>query len=348
LLYDKGKDVKRGIEMYQIKPIAHVRNDRREVVDDNWGDVVSEIELVDDFSEESIQGLEDFSHVEVIFYMDQVEDEKIETKARHPRNNPNHPLVGIFAQRGKNRPNKLGLTTVEIMNREDRTLIVKGLDAVNGTPIIDLKPVMNEFLPRNQVVQPEWTHDVMKEYWRQKVKLVGEKVIIREIEEADLYPLWQLIYGEEAPEWKKWDAPYFPLHHEDFDTFSKQKRENMFVIEVKEEIIGIVSYYWEHEPSKWLEVGIGIYKPMNWNGGYGTEALRLWIDHVMNTKDIPRIGLTTWSGNERMVAVAERLGMKVEGRMRNCREYEGKRYDSIRMGMLREEWEAMKKLQTVR
>ncbi|GGE62781.1 tRNA (N6-threonylcarbamoyladenosine(37)-N6)-methyltransferase TrmO [Priestia taiwanensis] len=151
--------------MFQLKPIAYVRNNRDEVIDDNWGDMISEVELTDEFSEESIQGIEEFSHLDVIFYMDQVEDEQIQTKARRPRNNPNHPLVGIFAQRGKNRPNKLGVTTVKVIRLEGRNIIVQGLDAVNGTPVIDMKPVMKEFLPKGEVTQPTWTHDIMKNYW---------------------------------------------------------------------------------------------------------------------------------------------------------------------------------------
>jgi tRNA-Thr(GGU) m(6)t(6)A37 methyltransferase TsaA len=330
--------------MFQIKPIAYVRNNRDEVTDDNWGDVISEIELTDEFSEESIQGIEDFSHIDIIFYMNQVEDTKIQTAARHPRNNPNHPLVGIFAQRGKNRPNKLGVTTVKVVSRDGHKLTVQGLDAVNGTPIIDMKPVMKEFLPKGTVVQPVWTHDVMKDYWREKTKINGEKVVLREVTKDDLFPMWQYVHGEENPAWKQWDGPYFPLKHQDFETFNKMNTENMLIIEVEGKLVGMVSFYWEHEASKWLEVGIVIYDPAYWNGGYGTEALSLWVDHVMSTKDIPRIGLTTWSGNERMMAVAEKIGMQLEGRMRHCREYNGKRYDSIRMGMLREEWEARKAL----
>ncbi|GGE62774.1 GNAT family N-acetyltransferase [Priestia taiwanensis] len=176
------------------------------------------------------------------------------------------------------------------------------------------------------------------------MKVIGEKVTLRKIEIEELHALWELIYGVENPEWKKWDAPYFPLPHKDFETFQKEHREDKIIIEANGEIIGIVTYYWEHEPSKWLEVGIGIYNSAYWNGGYGTEALRLWVDYIMSTKDIPRIGLTTWSGNERMMVVAEKVGMQVEGRMRHCREYNGKRYDSIRMGMLREEWEARKEM----
>jgi tRNA (Thr-GGU) A37 N-methylase len=73
--------------------------------------------------------------------------------------------VGIFAQRGKGRPNRLGATIVEIVNRAGRVLTVTGLDAIDGTPVLDIKPVMAEFLPRNPVRQPKWSHELMRSYW---------------------------------------------------------------------------------------------------------------------------------------------------------------------------------------
>ncbi len=146
-----------------VKPIGYVRNARKAVEDDNWGEVVSEIVI--DIGEESLQGLEDFSHAEIIFYFDQVDENKIVTGARHPRNNTEWPKVGILAQRGKNRPNRIGLTTVKILRREKNVLFVRGLDAMDGTPILDIKPVMQEFQPRGETRQPVWADELMKNYW---------------------------------------------------------------------------------------------------------------------------------------------------------------------------------------
>jgi RimJ/RimL family protein N-acetyltransferase len=180
-----------------------------------------------------------------------------------------------------------------------------------------------------------------------ELKLVGNKVIVRTIHSSDLPILWNYIYGEELPEWKKWDAPYFPLRFETLDEYTKRMKELLdtkeevpprMVIEANETVIGTVSYYWEHKESLWLEVGIVIYDPSYWNGGYGSEALKLWIDHLFSVMPLVRIGLTTWSGNQRMIRCAEKLGMKIEGRLRKCRFYNGEYYDSIRMGVLREEW----------
>ncbi|WP_035434729.1 tRNA (N6-threonylcarbamoyladenosine(37)-N6)-methyltransferase TrmO [Bacillus sp. UNC322MFChir4.1] len=149
-----------------IKPVAYVHNSREEMRDDNWGCVVSVIELTDELNESALQGIEDFSHLEVIFYFDKVSDDKVQYEARHPRNNPNFPKVGIFSQRGKNRPNKLGVTTVELIEHTGNKLVVKGLDAIDGTPIIDIKPVMKEFLPKNEIKQANWSTVLMKDYWK--------------------------------------------------------------------------------------------------------------------------------------------------------------------------------------
>ena len=152
--------------MISMSPIAVVKNIRKEVEDDNWGDVVSVIELDSAYSEEALFEIENFSHAEIYFYFHLVEEIKIETGARYPRNNKEWPKVGIFAQRGKNRPNRLGATTVKILKREGRQLFVQGLDAVDGTPILDIKPVMKEFLPREEVTQPAWATELMRNYWK--------------------------------------------------------------------------------------------------------------------------------------------------------------------------------------
>lgn len=145
------------IMSFIIEPVAFVNNNRKEILDDNWGSILSAIELAENIDVSSIKGIEEFSHLEIVFYFNKVEDNKIQYEARHPRNNKDFPLVGIFAQRGKNRPNKLGATIVELIEIKNRQLIVKGLDAIDGTPIIDIKPVMNEFLPKGNVKQPNWS-----------------------------------------------------------------------------------------------------------------------------------------------------------------------------------------------
>lgn len=156
--------------MITLQPVAVVRSPRAGVSDDHWGNVISEIVLDDALPAEALDGVESFSHVEIIYLFHLVAEDAVVAGARHPRNNPAWPRVGIFAQRGKNRPNRLGATIVRVLRRTGRTLIVQGLDAVHGTPVLDIKPVMVEFLPREPVVQPPWVAELMREYWRE-----GEK-----------------------------------------------------------------------------------------------------------------------------------------------------------------------------
>ena len=153
---------------YTVEPVAYVHAPRPHAEDDFWGNEEARIELVSTFSADALQGLSDFTHVEVLFLFHGVEPEKVVTSARHPRNNPAWPSVGIFAQRGKNRPNRIGSTICRIVRVEGAALVVTELDAINGTPVLDLKPVMREFLPRQAVLQPAWSHELMVNYWSSK------------------------------------------------------------------------------------------------------------------------------------------------------------------------------------
>lgn len=150
---------------FRIEPIGFVRSSRAEAIDDGWNSVESRIELVDGLSEESLSGLADFSHVEVIYYFDKVDPSKVVLTAEHPRENPAWPKVGIFAQRKKARPNLLGATVARIVRVEGKTLWLSGFDAIDGTPVIDIKPVFREYLPQGEVRQPEWVGELMRHYW---------------------------------------------------------------------------------------------------------------------------------------------------------------------------------------
>ncbi|MBS1515828.1 MAG: SAM-dependent methyltransferase [Bacteroidetes bacterium] len=152
--------------MINLFPIGKVVNSREEIEDDYWGNTLSAIILDDSIDSSSLKGIEEFSHLEIIFHFDKADDNKIVTGARHPRNLEHLPETGIFAQRGKNRPNKLGLTIVKLIKAEGKTLIVEGLDAINGSPVLDIKPVYKEFLPSEEIRQPEWIKEIMKDYWK--------------------------------------------------------------------------------------------------------------------------------------------------------------------------------------
>jgi tRNA (adenine37-N6)-methyltransferase len=154
-----------GAMSFTVEPIGWVTSTRRQAIDDDWSGVEATITLADGYGDESLQGLEAFSHVEVIFVFDQVDPVTVTTGARRPRGNPDWPAVGIFAQRGKNRPNRLGLSTCELIAVKGAVAQVRGLDAIDGTPVLDIKPYMVEFAPRQPVRQPAWSHELMANYY---------------------------------------------------------------------------------------------------------------------------------------------------------------------------------------
>jgi tRNA-Thr(GGU) m(6)t(6)A37 methyltransferase TsaA len=143
-----------------------VHNNRKEPSDDFWGEVISELRLAESYPIEAFDGIDSFSHLEILFlFHGSYKDEFVKGSA-HPRGNKNWPKVGIFAQRKSNRPNHLGVTIAEVVRREGRSLFVRLLDAIDGTPVIDIKPVMKEFLPQTPVLQPIWSQELMKDYWK--------------------------------------------------------------------------------------------------------------------------------------------------------------------------------------
>ncbi|MEV7597005.1 SAM-dependent methyltransferase [Kitasatospora sp. NPDC089797] len=149
-----------------VRPVAEVVGGREDVRDDRWGSVGSVIRLdAGQFTAEALYGLAEFSHLEVVYHFDRVPESKIETGARHPRGNTDWPLVGIFAQRGKNRPNRLGVSRCSLVRVDGLDLHVTGLDAVAGTPVLDIKPYLVEFGPRGEVRQPGWSTELMHAYY---------------------------------------------------------------------------------------------------------------------------------------------------------------------------------------
>lgn len=152
--------------MIAMKPIGIVRGGRVEAIDDGWDQVEARIELDPvQFRGDATAGLEAFSHIEVPFHFDQAPAENIDTGARHPRGRKDWPLVGIFAQRGKDRPNRIGVTVCRLLSIDGVVLHVRGLDAIDGTPVLDIKPVMKGFLPRGDIREPDWASELMRDYW---------------------------------------------------------------------------------------------------------------------------------------------------------------------------------------
>jgi tRNA (Thr-GGU) A37 N-methylase len=149
-----------------LSSIGTVQSSRTEPIDDDWDSVESSVVLDSSlFGPEATASLSDFSHVEVVYHFDRVSDAEIQTGARHPRGRSDWPRVGILAQRGKGRPNRIGVTVCRLLSVHGLVLKVQGLDAIDGTPVIDIKPVMRGFLPRGALREPPWAAELMKGYW---------------------------------------------------------------------------------------------------------------------------------------------------------------------------------------
>ena len=150
---------------FTVESVARVRCPRPAAQDDLWGPVESTIELDNRFDAAALQGLDGFSHLEVVYLFDQVDPAQVNTGARHPRNNPGWPQMGIFAQRARKRPNRIGVSCCSLLGVSGRTIRVRGLDAIDGTPVLDIKPVIAEFLPQGALRQPAWCAELMAQYW---------------------------------------------------------------------------------------------------------------------------------------------------------------------------------------
>jgi tRNA (adenine37-N6)-methyltransferase len=151
---------------FTMEPIGRVESARVEPIDDDWGQIAATVHLDETrFTADSLRGLAEFSHVDIVYVFDQVEEDSYEVGARRPRGNLEWPEVGVFAQRNKRRPNRIGVCTCELVGIEGTLLTVRGLDAIDGTPVLDIKPYMNEFAPRTAVRQPQWSHELMSGYW---------------------------------------------------------------------------------------------------------------------------------------------------------------------------------------
>ena len=150
-----------------LHPVGLVHSPERGPREDFWGDVVCEIRLdASKFARDALVGLAEFSHLEVLFYLHGVREDSVVKGCRHPRGNPNWPQVGIFAQRGKDRPNRIAATICRLLSIDGVNLKVQGLDALDGSPVLDIKPVFAEFTPeRGAIRQPEWSHEMMAKYF---------------------------------------------------------------------------------------------------------------------------------------------------------------------------------------
>ncbi|MGO2083990.1 GNAT family N-acetyltransferase [Vagococcus sp.] len=176
-----------------------------------------------------------------------------------------------------------------------------------------------------------------------------KKVALRAYQQEDIQPLWELAYQKDL-EWMKWNGPYFNDPVLTLEQYQQEAMQHFVespmvaVIEYDNQIIGQVFSYWDDGALKqWLEMGICLYDSRYWGNNLGTLVFKLWLTYLF--KQFPylhRIGFTTWSGNIGMMKIGEKLKMTKEAQIRQVRLYQGNYYDSIRYGILREEWERMK------
>ena len=148
---------------FLMRPIGYVRNTIREKKDTAWGADISTIELDEEYRY-GLTGLDGFSHALILTCLDQANYRKEKHLLRKPQGREDMPVVGIFSQRTKDRPNRIGVTAVQIISVSETTLQVRGLDAIDGTPILDIKPYFPVFDIRDAST-PSWVDVLMEHYF---------------------------------------------------------------------------------------------------------------------------------------------------------------------------------------
>lgn len=180
------------------------------------------------------------------------------------------------------------------------------------------------------------------------------KIKLRPLIKTDLDVYYEL--NKPSRKYHEFNGPYFDKQTKEeliqeidelrSNIANSVTRESVFMIadNVTDELIGQVSWYWKSKETKWMEVGIVIFREDYWSKGIGFIALKMWIDKLFDERnDIVRLGLTTWSGNFGMIKLSEKLGLKLEAKYRKARIVAGEYYDSVSYGILREEWELLNK-----
>ena len=147
-----------------VEPIGILKSPVTETIDEKWGNVVSEIHLAPNLAL-GLTGIDQFKYIIVIFHMHKSSFDPKSDLIRRPQGRPDMPEVGIFAQRAKHRPNPIGITTVQLTKVDGNVLTVKGLDAIDGTPILDIKPYYPAFDRIEEPRGPEWVKRLMEKYF---------------------------------------------------------------------------------------------------------------------------------------------------------------------------------------
>ncbi|WP_159943324.1 MULTISPECIES: SAM-dependent methyltransferase [unclassified Nocardiopsis] len=148
-----------------LTPVATVVGGRTEVADDYWGGVRSIIRLNEDLPVSTLKGLDEFSHIQVVWRFSQGSEADVHLGARHPRGNTDWPETGTFVHRNHRRPARIAISQPRLLRIEGHDLHVEDLDAVDGTPVLDIAPWFVEFGPRGKVRQPRWPGEMLRHYW---------------------------------------------------------------------------------------------------------------------------------------------------------------------------------------
>ncbi len=174
--------------------------------------------------------------------------------------------------------------------------------------------------------------------WQAETMLSARDVTLRPQTAADTLQLATWLTDPQA-EWRRWDAPYLQADAELEPDEADAPHERLIVVDGA--AVGLVTRFAESPRSGgWWELGILIHDPHHWGGGLGTRALRLWTALTFAETSAHVLTLTTWSGNPRMLRAAEKSGYRECARVREARLWQGVRYDSVRLEMLRREWES--------
>lgn len=153
-------------ESFTVHPVAHVIGGRTEPTDDYWGGTRAIIRIdADQFSVDATRGLDQFSHLEVVFRFHLTDPTDLHLGARRPRDNPDWPEVGAFGHRNMRRVNWLGVSRCRLLAVDGFDLHVEDLDAVDGTPVLDIKPWFTEFGPRGDINQADWSSEMLACYF---------------------------------------------------------------------------------------------------------------------------------------------------------------------------------------
>ncbi|QSB03964.1 SAM-dependent methyltransferase [Natronoglycomyces albus] len=154
------------MEQFTVEPVGYVVGGRVKPTDDHWGGTEAIIRIDSTrFPVESTKNLDTFSHLEIIFHFHLTDQNDLNRGARSPRDNPEWPEVGVFGHRHMRRQNWLGVSRCKLLKVDGLDIYVQDLDAVDGSPVIDIKPWFKEMGPRGEVSQPSWVSEMLGKYY---------------------------------------------------------------------------------------------------------------------------------------------------------------------------------------